>query len=205
MGIAAAACLLFASHRQYEAEILLDRARVPGLDPVTGFEMMYEAHKLDPLERRVRTALPVMLDGAIRARGPAAVPKPLIDEVFRAADDGGHFNTSALIARAQILLETTKGDDPAFLRLLEDMKRGSARVAAVYAIEARYEIIHEWYLGALNSIAEGRKYTEGISSIPSADKAIRTNLDDLERTARAALEVQRQLQQQLERQSQPAK
>jgi O-antigen ligase len=206
ISVVAMACLLFASHRQYEAEILLDRARAPGTDPVRGFEAMYQAYKLDPLERRVRTALPVMLDGLIRARGAASVPKSLIDEVNRAVDDGGHFNTSSLVARAQIQLETTRGDDPEFPQLLTDLKRGSARVAAAYAIEARWHIIHERYLAALAAIAEGRKYTEGVSAIPGADEAIKTNLNELERTALAALELQRQLQQQqLDRQAQPKK
>lgn len=205
LALAVAIVLIFASYRQYEAERRLDAARTPGIDPVQGFQILDDAYRLDPLERRVRTALPVLLDGVVRARGANAVPKATIEEVFRATDNGGHFNTSALVARAQILLELDHGDDAEFPRLLKDLERGSTRVAAVYAIEARYHLIHERFLAALNAIAEGQKYTEGVSAIPSADAAIKTNLDDIERAAKAGIELQKQLRLQFERQTEPGK
>lgn len=195
VALAAVALLLFASYRQNLAESLVDASRIPGLDPSQAFSVLYNAHKLDPLERRIRTALPVMLDGMIRSRGFAAVDPKVIDQVYAWAEDGGTNNTAALVAHAQLLIERDNGDDPDFPRVLALLKRGSTRVAAVYAIEARYQILHNRLAEALATIAEGKKYTEGVSAIPGADAAIKANLDNLERVARARMLAQ-QIQQQ---------
>ncbi len=203
--LAFAALLVFASYRQFEAENLLDRSRAPDVEASKAFNQAYEAYKLDPLERRIRTALPVLLDGKMRAYGVAAVPKAQMDEIFRLSDNGGHFNTSALVAKAQMLLQLDNGDDPEFSDVLADLKRGSNRVAAVYAIEARDHIIHKRYEEALVSIAEGKKFTGGVSAIVSADEAIKANLEELERVARQGLELTKQHQQPVDPPTQPSK
>lgn len=184
----ASVLLLFASLRQYEAETRLEK--IAGLDPVAAFNAVYEAHAVDPLERRIRTTLPILLDGLVRARGLDAVPPALIDGVFRDVDDGGHFNTAALVARAQLQLDMTGGNDSAFLATLADLKRGSAHVAAAYAIEARYLIGQKRLAEALPVIAEGLKYTEGRSSVPGADEAMKTHLLDLQRIATEQMQEQ---------------
>jgi hypothetical protein len=181
--LAAAALLVFAAIRQEGAERLLDKTRLPGSDPVQNYNLLLEAHRLDPLERRIRTALPIMLDGVIRARGLAAVPQAAIDQIYAWQEDGGHYNTAALVAHAQLLLEKDGGNDPDFPRVMEALKAGSDRVAARYAIEARYQIGHGQYAQGLATVAEGKKY-RGVSDIPGADASIQANLDNLERIAR---------------------
>ncbi|HEY1720554.1 MAG TPA: hypothetical protein VGG27_04865 [Magnetospirillaceae bacterium] len=179
----AAVLLLVASYRQFEAERRLDQTHAPGIDPVIAFNLTYEAHRLDPLDRRIRAALPIMLDGVIRARGLAAVPRATVDQIYRDVDNGARYNTSALVAHAQYLLEASGGDDPSFLTVLADLKRGSSRVAAAYAIEARYLIAHRRFAEAVAVATTGQKYTDGVSSIPSADAAIKANLAALRQLA----------------------
>ena len=156
--LAAAILLVFAAIRQDAAERRLDTIRLHGIDPLESYNLVLEAHRLDPLERRIRTALPIMLDGVIRARGLAAMPQSTIDQIYAWQQDGGRNNTAALVAHAQLLLEKDGGDDPDFPRVLAALKAGSDRVAARYAIEARYQIGHGQYAQGLVTVAEGKKY-----------------------------------------------
>ena len=161
---------------------MLEQSKLPGGNPIAQLELAYRAYQLDPLERRIRTALPVLLDGALRAAGPQGINTAFIDQVFALSDVGGHMNTAALVGKSQILLETNP-NDPRLPGLLADLERGSARVAAAYAIHARYDLLAGRFQGALNRANEGLKYTQGVSAIPAADKAIAANLQALKSAA----------------------
>lgn len=186
--VALSASLIFASYRQAQAEAMLEQSKLPGGNPIAQLELAYRAYQLDPLERRIRTALPVLLDGALRAAGPQGINTAFIDQVFALSDVGGHMNTAALVGKSQVLLETNPGD----LRLpglLADLERGSTRVAAAYAIHSRFDLLAGRFQGALNRANEGLKYTQGVSAIPDADKAIAQNLASLKAAAQAGIEA----------------
>ena len=177
--------LIFVSVRQEEAETLLDASKTATV-PVQAFALVYGAHQIDPLERRIRTALPVMLDGVFHSRGLAAIQPTAVDQVYAWQEDGGANNTAALVAHAQFLLERDNGDDLDFPRILARLKAGSDRVAARYAIEARYQIGHGQYAEGLETVAKGKTFN-GLSGVAGADAAIQANLRALEEIARRGL------------------
>jgi len=203
LGAIAAILLVFASYRQYEAEARLDATHRPGLDPVAAFNITWEAHRLDPLDRRILTSLPVYLDGVLHAHGIAYVGQSLVDQVYREVDRDGRNNTAALVAHAQYLLSSPH-DDPEFPKVLADLKHSSGRVAAAYAIEARYQFLHGQFAAALATATEGLKFADIRASVPTADEAIQKNLEDLQRAAQAQVQLQalQQHRQQLEQQQQ---
>jgi len=191
----AALLLLFASYRQWQAESRLDFTQRPGLDPVVQFNMAWEAHQLDPLDRRILVSLPIFLDGVLRQHGIGSVPRPLIDQIYREVDRNGRNSPGGLLAHAQLLLDADDGDDPEFPKVLADLKHGSARVAAVYAIEARYQFLHRQFAAALATATEGLKFADVRATHPEADEAFQQNLEELQRAARNEVQIQELRQQ----------
>jgi len=186
--------LVIASYCQFEAEWRLDTSHAEGIDAMVAFNLALEANEYDPLDRRIVATLPVYVDTVLHQHSIDFIGRPLIDKIYREVDRHARNNAAALMAHAQYLL-AEPGHDAEFLRVLADMKRGSSRVAAVYMLESRFELLHRQYAEALASATEGLKYADVRGLVPNADEGVEQALRFDQQVARAELNAIAQRQQ----------
>ena len=187
VAVVAALALGYAGLRQYAADTLFYDVKRFDLDASERFTLAYRAHLTAPWERAIRAALPVALEGVVQQHGAAAVPRAFVEAIDRLADEGARLCAAALVARIQYRLDIGAVDDAEFQALMTDLHRGSARVAMVYALDARLALLRGKPEMALAALARGRQFTQGSSSTPEVDVAVRRNFDELTRVAHSML------------------
>ena len=180
------ALLIDGANRQTDAEILLDEARsVSHTNPVIAINASYQAHMVDPWMRMARTDMPTHLENVTLMLGPKAIPRSIADQIFAWQDQGARFCLASMLARVNYLFDTTDGQDPGLPALLADLSRGTSRVAAVYAVKARYALLQGRYDDALKIVAQARAYEWFPQSNDiAADASVISALNAIEKAAR---------------------
>jgi O-antigen ligase len=169
-----AAGIVYAGYASARGDALFRHAQTAASSPASALAEALQAHTTNPLDRKIRVALPVFLDQVARADGMGAVAPGVVDALYEIAETGGPHSPLILIGRAQYLLNSGRADDPSLAPILADLENSAGRVPATYIIKARYALAHGDKLAAKRALERGRALAlAAIDADPTASPVLR--------------------------------